>query len=190
MPIAVHPGNITKGVIDAANWWSNIPMLYPQFTNDSNIKYIYGGTITTDNGINLHNVSENIIREYLVKTIPADVKIFFDDIYEGIFFNMLVEKIHNIIKDTSINPANVYYFSGTVNGDELYKMYCEVHNIIQPINIYYYNHWEYHTRSGTIKDRFNVIKNKEKLFLCFNRMFKIHRYALLGLLLERNLVSQ
>lgn len=193
--VSIHPEDIVLKFNSRVpharyTYTNNIHHFFQEFYNDPNIKSIYAGAVPGPEGINIHTISVDILRKYLLEIITPDMKIVFDDMHEGIFFNFLVHRIHTAIKDTDINPAQIYYFSCTINSNELYKRYREVFNITNPINVYCCNLWEYAIlNNGDVRDRYNIIKNKEKLFLCFNRMFKVHRYALLGLLLEKDLVK-
>jgi len=186
----IHPDDIMSGNVTYKESHS-IDTYFQEFVDDSTIVCIYSGPNSGPNGRSIHNVPVEILRNYILKIIKPGMKIFFDDSYEGIFFHTLIDKIHCIIKDTEIDPSQIYYFSAAVNSVELYKNFCQIKNITKPINVYSYNLWEYlnYRAFGDIRDRFNVIKKKEKLFLCFNRRFRLHRYALIGLLLEKDLVK-
>lgn len=193
--ISIHPEDIVlkfnnKVPYTQYTYTNNAHHFFREFYNDATLKSIYAGAVPGPEGINIHTIPVDILKNYLTEIMTPTTKVMFDDMHEGIFFNFLVHKIHTAIKDTNINPAQIYYLSCTVNSNELYKKYCEVFGITKPLNVYCCNLWEYSIlNNGNVKDRYNVIKNKEKLLLCFNRMFKVHRYALLGLLLEKNLVK-
>lgn len=187
--LSIHPEDIASGAISIINHTNHLDQFYPEFIDDSTIECIYSGAVSGPNNITLCNIPNDVLRDFILKIMTPETKLFFDDMHEGIFFIELVHKIHNAIKDANINPGQIYYISCTINGEELYKKYCDAYRISNPINIYCCNVWERHLSLGRIKDRYNIIKKKEKLFVCFNRMFKIHRYGLLALLLEKDLVK-
>lgn len=186
----IHPDDIMSGNVTYKESHS-IDTYFREFANDNTIVCIYSGPNRGPNRWSIHNVPIEVLRNYILKIIRPGMKIFFDDSYEGLFFHTLIDKIHSIIRDTDIDPSQIYYFSAAVNSVDLYRNFCQIKNIAKPINVYSYNVWEHlsYRVFGDIRDRFNVIKKKEKLFLCFNRRFRLHRYAIIGLLLEKDLVK-
>lgn len=191
---SIHPEDIMTGKFGTpdAIWAAKntVADQYAEFRNDTTVRVIYAGAVAGPAEINIYTIPVPVIRNFLIKIVKPNTKLIFDDAHEGVLFFSLIKIIHSIIQNSGINPKQVYYCSATLNIDELYKTFCSDNNIINPINVYSCNIWEFATwQRSSIKDRHNVIKNKEKLFLCFNRMFRVHRYALLGLLLEKDLVK-
>lgn len=138
---------------------------------------------------------KNLVLDY-VRSRPKnqDTKIFFDNIYEGNTISCF-HAIHEVIKGLKLNVKNCYFISGAVQAREFYEQFCINYKIVDKINILVFNYWERHaqqTFNGNKRSNFNpqfLIKNKEKLFLCFNRITRPHRTALLGLLFEKKLVD-
>lgn len=119
-----------------------------------------------------------------------NTKIIFENVHEGHVIAPL-RGIYQIINILNLNPKNVYFFAGAMQARKLYDEYCNLNNITDKINIRVLNPWERHLhRHTTVPEPIYEIKNKEKLFLCFNRMARLHRVALLGLLYSKNLVEK
>ena len=192
--LSVHPEDIE---LNRLGTLSKDPFLFGIMPNifryRNNCRIIYAGAVPGPDGICIYNVSDAAMRKYIVDILSPDIRLFFDDSFEGILFYNILNKIHSIIgnfQDTGIDGKQIYYVSGTANAVDLYKKYCVDNSISNPINIKIVNAWEYCINKGVIKNRFNIVKNKEKLFLCFNRILRPHRYALLGLLLDKQLVEK
>lgn len=140
-----------------------------------------------------HN--RKLVTEYITSNLrDEDTRIFFDNIYEGNTDSCFIA-IHDIINDLRINPENCYLISGGLQLKDFYEQYCNQNNITKRINLIIINYWERHIINTFRDSHLNYepkhqIKNKEKLFLCFNRITRIHRVALLGLLYDKGLVDK
>jgi len=168
--------------------FSMIPHFFYEFNNDPTVEIINAGMVAK-NEITFLSMDTNDLKEYLIEITTDKTKLLFDNLYEGNFTPM-VNKIYESIKNTSIRPEQIYYFSCALDSDKHHDIYCHTHDIIRKINIYSCNAWEYHAYiTSTIKDIKYRIENKEKTFLCFNRVLRTHRLALLGLILENNLLE-
>jgi hypothetical protein len=152
---------------------------------------IYSGAVLGPNGINIHNVDIDQMRRYLTAEIKASSLVVFDDTHEGMFLFFMLDKIHAIINGTNINPSSLTYISNTVNSAEIFTCYYAIHPQ-PPINVIGYNQWEMAVaaRRRCLAEINYVAKKRDKLFLCFNRMLKPHRLALLGLLQSKGLVEK
>lgn len=181
-----HPSNINQ--VDPKNEpirFSMIPHFFYEFNGDSKVTIIYSGP---DGVGTLLGVEIDYFRKNLINKINHDTKLCFENLNEG---NVIPEiiKIHNIINNI-IDPQQVYYFSGAFNAKEIYNNYCDDHRITNRINIYSCNSWEYYIKKiFSIKNEFNI-KLKEKNYLCFNRIARDHRIALLALLNHNNLLDK
>lgn len=121
-----------------------------------------------------------------------NTQIYFDNMWEGHVLTP-VSEIHRFVKDLELNPKKCFFFTSGLQAHEMYNDYCVSNNISanERIQIRVVNLWEYLTRkSCQITSPVFRIEKKEKLFLCFNRMNRIHRTALLGLLQGKNLVDR
>ena len=139
--------------------------------------------------------SENKYVEYIEANLKnSDTKIIFDNVYEGHTISCF-RGIYRIVEKLKLDPKNCYFISGGMQAHEFHNKYCGIKNIHNKINIIVLNSWERHIslRHHLNESRSFVpahhITNKEKLFLCFNRIIRPHRVALLGLLYSRNLVD-
>jgi len=135
---------------------------------------------------------DNIIFDYIKDNIVDDkTKIIFDNSYEGHILSCL-PGIHKIIDEVKLDSLNCYFLSGGVQAQEIYNQWCIDNQIDNKINIIVINSWERHIHQSIHAEKdfeFNI-KNKEKLFLCFNRILRKHRVSLLGLLYNKNLVER
>lgn len=71
----------------------------------------------------------------------------------------------------------------------LLQQYLEKYGFTEKIHIYVTNRWEAYVKASTAPCEF-VLGPKPKNFLCFNRILRSHRLALLGLLSAEGLVDQ
>lgn len=134
-----------------------------------------------------------IIELFIKKNINQNTNFIFENIREGHSISSF-EIIHEIINYLNLNAGSCYYISGALQAKEIYEIYCKNHNISNKINIISVNYWEYFSQQtfNKLQNEFSsdlTIKNKEKNFLCFNRISRIHRTGLLALLYEKNLVE-
>lgn len=123
--------------------------------------------------------------------INDNTKFLFDNMYEGHVIGPLVG-IHKIIDKLELNHKNVYFFTCGMQAQFLYDCYCTENNITNKVNIRVVNVWERHISrhsDNTILEPKFEINNKSKLFLCFNRIARKQRVALLALLYEKDLVK-
>lgn len=153
------------------------------------LNIIDAGPILGETGYSFENTDPMIIQEYILR-LPAGATLLFNNQHEGGWCTNTLEHIYKIIDHPLIMKENIYYASASANLSELDTAVRELNNIPKGINLLGINYWEkYILDHRRPPERTFINNNKEKLFLCFNRMFRVHRYMLLGLLLERNLVS-
>lgn len=121
-----------------------------------------------------------------------DTKIYFDNGYEGHVTSCLVG-IHEVINKLSLNPKNCYFITAGLDSTKIYNEYCLENNINEKINLIMLNTWERHIRYNSPMEVLSkhefIVEPKQKNFLCFNRIFRLQRLALLGLLYNKNLVN-
>ena len=137
--------------------------------------------------------SLDFILQYINKNVKDEnTKVFFDNLHEGHVLGC-IKGIHAIVKQANLNPKNIYFFSGGMEAQKLYDQYCIKHGIISKINIRVLLVWERHishNSPNTANEIKYEIKIKDKLFLCFNRMARKQRIALLGLLYSKKIVDR
>jgi hypothetical protein len=121
-----------------------------------------------------------------------DTKVYFDNGYEGHVTSCLVG-IHEVINKLSLNPKNCYFITAGLDSTKIYNEYCLENNINEKINLIMLNTWERHIRYNSPMEVLSkhefIVEPKQKNFLCFNRIFRLQRLALLGLLYNKNLVN-
>jgi hypothetical protein len=145
------------------------------------------------------NLSDNKVKNSYIEYIRDNKKdddtiIYFDNVYEGHVYSCL-SFIHDIISLLNLLPANCIFVTGAMNAHELYAQWCfdKSINEHEKINIFSINAWERHIKYTTPEQLTSenrlVVELKEKKFLCFNRIFRPQRLALLGLLYKNDLVK-
>lgn len=172
--------------INDKSYNSELDIYFPEFANPNYI-IIYMGFVDQAPS----NIPDNDLvnlRNKLLSVIDKDTKIIFDGITEGIVVPLSIS-IHKIIKDI-IDPANVYFVHGAINGNNIYELFASKYNISSKINLIAVNYWEHYTTRYTHVDAQYNIKEKEKIFVCFNRVARPHRLALFALSLEYNLLDK
>lgn len=170
--------------------FSMIPHFFYEFNGDPTVKVIYAGVSPGINGQQFLTIPIKTLTEYLIKITEPDTKLCFDNLFEGNVTPM-IHAIYNAIKNTSIKPNQIYYFSAALDCTDALNTYCQEHNITEKINMYGCNTWEYilNKNSRGIQEVEYFVRPKEKSFLSFNRILRPHRLALLSLLLEKDLVK-
>ena len=168
-----------------------LPHLVEEFRNKGN-NYV---AVTCMPPFPMDNDVENLYISYIQSNIKDDnTKIFFDNVYEGHTIAS-IHGIYKIIKRLNLNPTKCYFISGGMQAIEFHEEYCTNQNILNKINVIILNSWE---RDVSLRYKLNQnnlfvpqfkIENREKLYLCFNRIVRAHRVGLLGLLYEKNLVE-
>jgi len=167
--------------------FSMIPHFFHEFNNDPEVLVIYAGP-SKQYFPGLDAVKTSMMRADIKRSVNEKTRLCFEDIHEGATGTSLL-KIHEIIKD--LIPANqVYYFTGALNADDSYSELCERFGITEKIHINTCSSWEHHLKiNSQIKRESYTIKTKEKNFLCFNRIRRSHRLALLGMISNRNILE-
>jgi len=159
----------------------------PHFQNDENVIIMN----IRDNNSFINSDPKKIAKTFFSK-INSSTRIVFNYAFEGQVIHVLYQ-IYIILKYVPISPENVYFITAAIEGKKIHDEYCKQHNIVFKIHVCVYNTWEFHSHGCHFDNAVSIIKSefiqgtKSKLFLCFNRMFRAHRFALLGLLAEKNL---
>jgi hypothetical protein len=131
---------------------------------------------------------ETIIKDILRAKKEGKSKFLFYLICEGIVLD-IVQKIQNIASLLhEIDPKDLIYVCGAVDGIEIYEKLHKQYNWENKISVIAVNaHWFSLNYSilGSLSVEYNI-KEKEKTFLCFNKMPRKHRLDLVELMLEHN----
>lgn len=168
---------------------SELGMFYPKLHNTNKFHLVYAGFVGATISC-LNKRETELYREKLVKDVTPGTIVYFDCAVEGVVIRELI-KIHELIKGI-IDEQNVYYVTSALNAQELYKEFADKEKIEDKINIKVVSWWEHYVqRSATELDSPQyVIKEKEKVFVCLNRIARYHRLGLLGLMLHSNLINK
>jgi hypothetical protein len=130
------------------------------------------------------------IKKFIAPYANKNQLIFFDGSFEG-FGTALIKQIHEIISEAGVAPSQCFYYTCAYDINDFYQNFCEKNNITDRINIRITNTFEHSMVSGPhLPEPEFKIRNKKKLFLCFNRINRKHRLMLLALLWEKGLVSR
>lgn len=162
--------------------------LYVSFMKNDIKNYVF---IKSIHGF-INGTTREVIKNFLLLCKDNNKRIVFDNMYEG-HVNPIVSHIHELLSEVDIDPRNCYYITSGFQANKMYDKYCMVSGIYKKLNIIIVNFWESELlrSSGEISnphEMYYPIKNKEKVFLCFNRRSRSHRYAITGLLLKENLL--
>jgi len=166
----------------------NIPVNnIPQLQNDENVIVLNISSMQS-----FIDSDPKKIADTFFSKINSSTRIVFNYAFEGQVIPWL-HQIYNILKYVPISTENVYFITAAIEGKKIHDEYCKQHNIVFKIHVCVYNTWEFHSNGSHFVNGISTIQSefiqgpKTKLFLCFNRIFRIHRLALLGLLAEKNL---
>jgi hypothetical protein len=114
--------------------------------------------------------------------------VFFYDLSELITSKAIL-KIHRILNYVKTNLSTFYYTTLTLEAKEIYKNICLAKNfnprLEMVISNVYVNVVEHSVDPGEYE-----IAIKLKQFLCFNKNHRLHRIALLGKILGKNLLDK
>jgi hypothetical protein len=150
---------------------------------------IYAGLVQGPTGKHILNIEDDIIPTYIKKHYRFGMNILFDNTWEG-NVDVMVNKIHKIAEQTEIDPSKFYYLCAAADINKQYEDFCIRSNIEGRINLLNANSWEF-----AVKKNFNLtptysVKEKSKIFLCFNRVIRNHRIGLMSLLSEADLIDK
>lgn len=184
VPDDIVLGNSNPGI------FSMIPHFFYEFNGDPNVSVIYAGLNTGSRGRNILRMDPKDLAQYMNKISTGSTIFCFDNLFEGNITPML-SIIYKAIEIGNIDSTKCNYFSGAMNSNELHESFCISNNIQNRINVYSCNTWEYSLmKNSVIRDREYVIANKEKIFLCFNRILRPHRLSLVSLFHEKKLLDK
>lgn len=167
---------------------SYIAWTHPELAKQKNI-CIYTGFVNQPSFGDFNDTLIDQVRNYILERYTEGTKLFFDCYSEGIVWP-LAKTIHRII-DTIVEPKDVYFFTSSVNANEIYSKECEKLGIVEKINIHIDVVWDKAVRASAARYSINYeIADKDKVFLCFNRVARPQRIVLLGLIMEKGLLDK
>jgi len=142
--------------------------------------------------LEIYRFTDEELREIILAILKENKKIIFFLSSEAII-KAVIEKIHNAIENTDIDSKNIFLTTGTLDGSESYEQLCSVLNYKKRINIISYYVFERigrgHQYIITKNDSYHI-KKREKKFLCFNKIERLHRMELLAHIIDRNLLNK
>jgi hypothetical protein len=141
-----------------------------------------------------HTPTNQIIDEILEAYRLGKTKFVFSNLGESyipyflIKLNDVIEKIDNNL----VSSNDVFYATGTVNGDAVYQTFADKHNWTKRFHILAANFCQfssiYNWRNfQEFKDY--EVRTKEKIFVCLNRVHRLHRIKLFERALMENLLE-
>lgn len=165
-----------------------VVVMYTDQFDDGNAFALYWGC----NEYRAYTPEEIVkISKYILENIKnEDTKILFEQPWEGFTRGPLIE-LHKLIKTLSLNPKNCFFVTCGLEARRFYDDLCIEYGIpdSERVRIIVINQWENGTHNRSLPEPVFSIAPK-KNFLCFNRMNRLHRTALLGLLWDRDLVKE
>ena len=170
---------------------ATLKLIWPEIENNLDKIYIIDAQTNT----NFATISNEIIVDDILKAKNnCKTKFLFYLISEGVIFSILekIQCIVDLLKDT-IDPADVIYATGASDGKEVYENCCVKNNWVNKISVLCSNAHYFSislTYPLTLLDIQYKVKEKEKLFLSFNKMPRQHRLDLLEMVLENKYLDK
>lgn len=174
-------------ILEENNIPSYLVNLWPMIVElQDSISVVYAGR---NNGSVLYLPEEELINTINNSLVDKDILVL-DNAHET-FIPSEVNRIYSVLSQLNVSANNIYYLTNSSDAVCIHDMFCEQNNYTDKINIVVLNTFEYVKR-----DLFNVsslnytVGERQRKFICMNRMPHLHRTCLLGLMLEHNLVDQ
>jgi hypothetical protein len=168
-----------------------LKLIWPEIEKYLNKIYIIDAQLNTNF---LSTPNETLINDILKAKNNGKTKFLFYLISEGVVLHA-IEKIQHIVDSLTdnINSTDVIYITGASDGEKVYKNLCIKNNWVNKISVLCTNANRF---SIDLKHLVKLIlikyevKQKEKIFLSFNKMPRQHRLDLLEMVLDRNYLSK
>lgn len=154
---------------------------------DDDYLFVYAGFVR-QNFLMLNQEQIENLRTTIKNLVNEKTRIIFDCSGEGIGEPML-RVLHRIV-DNNLIHSNVYYLTTSLNIEEIYNRMIERYKITDRINVRSIQVWDHFIKDRVTYEKPYEVKEKEKIFLCFNRVARYHRMTLLGLMLNKDLVDK
>lgn len=190
--LRIHAKNINNNIVlEPEKYTLLLPHLHENFRNKDD-NYV---AISCFPPFPFSNEVEDKFCEYITENIKnSETKIIFDNVYEGHTISC-IHGIYKIIDRLNLNADRCYFISGAMQAHEFYKDYCIKYNVKQCLNVIVLNSWERHVQLTMLYQDLAKhfpfeITTRKKIYLCFNRIIRAHRVALLGLLYYKKLVDK
>ncbi|MDA8915623.1 hypothetical protein N9I01_00190 [bacterium] len=167
--------------------------------NRSKLIPIYAGPIS-EHAIDQLSVIETV--DYIKKKLyEGATHILFDDKDEALYWNRIYT-CHNIIKRLKhiLPKGRVLFLTGALNGQEIYSDWCKKNNVEEEIIMLPAARFESVSKDmmfdrGLISHYSEMdtpvnTNKREKKYLCYNRMPRLHRIKIITELHKANLINQ
>jgi hypothetical protein len=130
-------------------------------------------------------------KAFIDRHVKEFTLVMFESAYEANVYSAL-HKVYRRLEYLQLNPLHVIFLTGGMNARDIHDRYCREQNITHPIDIAVVNGWEHSAiiHNEKMPPQVYTPSNKERLFLCFNRISRYHRIALLGMMYELDLVDR
>jgi hypothetical protein len=139
--------------------------------------------------------TEDIVKEIKSAILSGKTRIIFDNMNEAMITE-IVKKIELVIRLINASPEVKYYFTtSALNAKDEYLQYCSNRNTVplfEPIVLSVFEKvMQSNFRVCSKNTSINYeVKNKEKKFVCFNKIPRLHRIMIVASLLQKNLFNQ
>lgn len=114
-------------------------------------------------------------------------------IYESFLEDKVIDQMHHYFNVNHIPFNKVIYLTNCINGDEVYKNYCDRYGKCPVLNVEYAGVWmkALRVQSGAteLKELNYKVELKSKMFLQFNRRYREQRLLFLMELYKRDLLK-
>jgi hypothetical protein len=200
---AIHPGSLSRSP-------NTLKEFLSRYSEPNEIKYItsyaknhfpglfqdpyilvYAGFYSgIPNNKTILNCDLSLLAQYIKDNYVFGMRIIFDTIYEG-NVDIVIDRIHQIVKLTGIPADQYYYLTGAINADEIYDKMCDRLHEHMRVNIGIASVWDYHGKiSSSVGTPVFNVREKSKLMLCFNRVTRLHRLILVCLFIKEKIIDR
>jgi hypothetical protein len=116
-------------------------------------------------------------------------------LFEGYLSDRFLSAMQEYFKHKSIPLTQVVYVTNCGNGKDVYKNYCQRHNIIPEMHMEYLpvfrvDKTDIENALAKYSQEGYTPGSREKTFLCFNRRYSDHRLLFFMMIVKRNLVDK
>lgn len=103
--------------------------------------------------------------------------------------NQFFDNFIPYLKTIDLPPNKVLYATGSINAVDAYSLWCKRHYEKEEIKILYYPYFEDYYVDRTKEINPTGLTNRNKKFICLNRVLSTHRPLFVSLLIKYNLLE-
>jgi len=179
-------------------WFECLSMTWPELDKYKDTIHIIDAELGPTNF--LQRPTELIVEQMLEAKRNGKCKFLFWNAAEG-YSHIVLNKINRIVNivENQIDSASIFYICSSIEIEKTYKEIFNNHvandtnwrNKISMLSLHFFQRvTQMHSYHEKHRDKIAfVVKEKSKVFLCFNRVPREHRIMLLDRMLENNLVD-